>query len=55
MTTTDIIATGALIVSTCSLIYTYYSSYNNKEREFLFFFMNKNSSLLFNYSNFNDN
>ncbi len=33
MTTTDIIATGALIVSTCSLIYTYYSSYNNKERE----------------------
>lgn len=33
MTTTDIIATGALIVSVASLIYTFYSNHTSKERE----------------------
>lgn len=33
MTTTDIIATGALFVSVASLIYTFYSNHTSKERE----------------------
>lgn len=33
MTTTDIIATGALIVSVASLFYTFYSNHTSKERE----------------------